>query len=1443
MLATFQPMGPAAIVNGQVEKVTPNNEVSGAIHTVLTHPTNANVMYIGSVNGGIWRTTNALSNDIHWQPMTDDLPSLSIGAMAMDPNQPSRILAGTGRYSSFAEGNQLAGLMLTEDAGLTWEVIDDPLLVGKNISGVAVNGDVMLASAGAGTFGRDPVPSGGLYRSEDGGATWENIELLIRDTDFPEEPLSFEAFDLVADPTDETRYYVSVADEGIFRTDDMGETWTDVSSGDARLGQLYALMTTNGLDNNNLEMAVASNGRIYMALISDGQPLYIGYSETFGGTWIEMDLPQTLEATGAVGVSPRAKPGGQGAIHFSIIADPNDPFTVYVGGDRQDGDLSFAFGNSIGARDFTGKLFRGDTRNDPIGNTIDANGVSTFGGYSPQWEHLTHSNLVPEMPEGGTRRGSAPHADSREMAFDARGNLIEVNDGGVYRRTSPTNNQGDWYSINGNLQITEVHNIAYDNNSNILVGGSQDNGSIQQQAAGSRVWAQIATDNQSILGQVFRSQNADGGDIAIDDRSDPNFSTRYHSQQNLGQFVRQVYDASNNLVDETLLTPNIIGNFITPVIINAVNARRIVVGGTTGIFESFDRGNSFQAVLGPGGASFGILGIDQTSIRVGGSRNGIENHALMYVGSGAEVFIRTSQDENLRLTKAQFPGGEILDVTVDPANWANAYVADRDDVYVTTNAGDSWRRVTGNLATRGGTEIRSAEFVRRGSGEGYLVVGTENGLFTTSDLSPGRWAEVGNLPHAMVYDIEYDAQDDVLAVGTLGRGAFLLPNAAAEVRASAANSTTAARTATGVVWNDLNGDGLRGANEPGLAGVTVYVDRIADNSIGISEPAAVTNANGVYTITNVPSGNFAVRTALQPGFVQTFPRGAGEYVNNFAVTRRPANLDFGVQEGSGNDEGFDFGDAPAPFPTRLADNGASHGIVPRFQLGGSIDGDLDGRPTPFAGGDDNVGDDEDGIAFLSDLVPNSQATVQVTVSTGSQPAGMLQGWIDFDGDGQWTTSGEQVFSDLTLGAGVHTLSIDVPSWAQQGFTFARFRYGYEPGISFTGRAVAGEVEDYRLEVIKGGPTANDDSFIVRRNSENNNLAILANDALRSNAETVIESVTTASAGGTVQIGANGLIYTPARGFDGTETFTYTLRDRTGLTDTANVSVFVQPDLASIRIEATSLSGTPITSIPVGSQFQLRGLAQDLTTIGTGVFAAYVDVEYSDEVASVASTINYSSTYPNGQSGSSATAGLLDEVGAFGDIEPIGPNETLVFSITMLATQTGTFIASPNPADILPQHNILLYDRNNPIPLDQIEFQGSELTVTPGGELQTNPVNALDVNDDTSVSPLDALLVINQLNAATLGASNAQAEGESTTTYLDVSGDGALSPVDALLIINALNAMQFAAIPAAASAESNVATTSPTDRVLSSSTATDRRAPDIDSVIELLSDDLLSRRNV
>ncbi len=731
-LAAWIPQGPAPTINSQVENIEPDNQVSGAIHTVAAHPTDPNELYVGAVNGGVWKTNNAQAASPTWMSLTDDMPSLSIGALVFDPTDSSSqtIVAGVGHFSSFGRrGGPLSGLLRTTNGGDTWAVLGEQELQGRSVSGLAARGDLLLVSTNR--FGGGV--GGGVYRSIDGGASFQFASgtngLALG-----------AAFDLVGDPTNVNRYYVSVGEVGLFRSDDAGLTWLNVSANDQSTGGFHETITTLG--NNNTEIAVAGDGRVYVAAAVDGQARYIGYSTNFGVSWTAMDLPQTPESDGDTeGLNPRVKPGGQGAIHSSILVDPNDPNIVYVGGDRQDGP----YPNFVGATTSSGRLFRGDARVAPTG-----------GVPSPQWEHLTHRSDIAAIPGGGTANASAPHADSREMVFDAAGDLIEVDDGGIYARSSPRDNTGVWLSLNGNLAITEIHDLAYDSNSDVIVAGTQDTGTVHQPVPGATIWDTVS--------------GGDGGDIAIDDQSNPGFSTRYTSAQELRSFRRRVYDANNVLVSTASPALTVVGGgnplvpqFVTPVALNAVAPTRLIIGGENSVYESLDQGETLTEI-GPG------IGVNRVAVAYGGRSAGQSNPDVLYVGSGDQIYVRTGPGPGMQATTGQFPGSVVRDVVLDPDDWMTAYAIDANRVFRTADGGDSWTDLTGNLVN---ASLRAIDFLS--GAVDRLVVGGIGGVFAMSLDRLGIWGELGDaLPNVPIFDLEYDETDGVLVAGTLGRGAFLL---------------------------------------------------------------------------------------------------------------------------------------------------------------------------------------------------------------------------------------------------------------------------------------------------------------------------------------------------------------------------------------------------------------------------------------------------------------------------------------------------------------------------------------------------------------------------------------------------------------------------------------------------------------------------------------------
>ncbi|MBC8385407.1 MAG: hypothetical protein H8E57_07805 [Candidatus Cloacimonetes bacterium] len=161
-------------------------------------------------------------------------------------------------------------------------------------------------------------------------------------------------------------------------------------------------------------------------------------------------------------------------------------------------------------------------------------------------------------------------------------------------------------------------------------------------------------------------------------------------------------------------------------------------------------------------------------------------------------------------------------------------------------------------------------------------------------------------------------------------------------------------------------------------------------------------------------------------------------------------------------EELDFGDAPDPtYPTLSANSGAAHYINSSIVLGVNIDPEPDGWQDPNALGDDNNGiDDEDGVIFMNDFIIGETTIIQVTVTS----TGFLNVWFDWGIDGTWMEAIDHVFIDQTLTAGTHFLNVPVPATAISGITFARFRFDTGGGLSYTGTASDGEVEDYEIKI-------------------------------------------------------------------------------------------------------------------------------------------------------------------------------------------------------------------------------------------------------------------------------------------------------------------------------------------------------------------------------------------
>lgn len=170
---------------------------------------------------------------------------------------------------------------------------------------------------------------------------------------------------------------------------------------------------------------------------------------------------------------------------------------------------------------------------------------------------------------------------------------------------------------------------------------------------------------------------------------------------------------------------------------------------------------------------------------------------------------------------------------------------------------------------------------------------------------------------------------------------------------------------------------------------------------------------------------------------------------------------------------YDFGDAPTNYPTLAANNGACHVVPaqPTVYLGYSVDTEPDGQPHINCTGDDTdilyppANDDEDGVTFPSAIYRNSIISITVIASAN----GYIQGWIDYNQNVSWGDPGEQIFTNKQLLPGANVLQVNIPSTANTGWTYARFRFSTVQNLTYTGSAPNGEVEDYFIRINEATP--------------------------------------------------------------------------------------------------------------------------------------------------------------------------------------------------------------------------------------------------------------------------------------------------------------------------------------------------------------------------------------
>jgi photosystem II stability/assembly factor-like uncharacterized protein len=275
-----------------------------AVTGVIGQPS---VYYFGSVGGGVWKTINSGRT---WTPIFDSERVASIGAIAVAPSNPNVIYVGTGEADmrdSISFGN---GVYKSIDAGKTWKHLG--LENSRQIGRIIVdpkNPDLAYIAVLGHVYG--PHPDRGVYRTKDGGATWQKV--LYKNEDLG-------AIDLAFDPVNSQIIYASMWNvrrppwfiyapangpgAGIFKSSDAGNTWTQLTNG----------LPSEGVGRIGLAVSPTNRNRIYA--IVDAKEGGLFSSSDAGATWTKVSADNRI--------------WGRGWYFNKVTADPKDPDTVFV---------------------------------------------------------------------------------------------------------------------------------------------------------------------------------------------------------------------------------------------------------------------------------------------------------------------------------------------------------------------------------------------------------------------------------------------------------------------------------------------------------------------------------------------------------------------------------------------------------------------------------------------------------------------------------------------------------------------------------------------------------------------------------------------------------------------------------------------------------------------------------------------------------------------------------------------------------------------------------------------------------------------------------------------------------------------------------------------------------------------------------------------------------
>ena len=278
--------------------------VGGRVRSIAVHPSDGNTLWIGAADGGVWKTTDAGQS---WRPQMQEENAIAMGAIAVDPNNPDILYAGTGELSSNVDAYTGAGIFKSSDGGDSWRPIG--LTTVGAFSHIIVRADnSQIIYAGA-TKNND-----GFYRSTDGGETW---------TRTLEDPVS--DIRVSPDPGSPEKVWVALMGGGIRYSEDGGITFTNRSQG----------IGGSGVTVNRMSIDISqSNPSILYALAYETVGTSTQFSRIYKTTNGGVSWNRVFNNDGGNDFLSNPGSPSQGWYNNTIAIKPDDPDIVIAGGVR-----------------------------------------------------------------------------------------------------------------------------------------------------------------------------------------------------------------------------------------------------------------------------------------------------------------------------------------------------------------------------------------------------------------------------------------------------------------------------------------------------------------------------------------------------------------------------------------------------------------------------------------------------------------------------------------------------------------------------------------------------------------------------------------------------------------------------------------------------------------------------------------------------------------------------------------------------------------------------------------------------------------------------------------------------------------------------------------------------------------------------------------------------